>query len=455
MRAPGAFHALRTLQQVIGPRAFRAVPVQAGPVRLPCLRIHDEPRFAHRGVLLDVARHFLPKDQVMRFIDIASMHKLNVLHLHLTDDQGWRVEIKAFPRLTEVGSWRTQSQVGSSQSTLFDGQPHGGFYTQDDLREIVAFARTRGVQVIPEIDVPGHSQAAMASYPELAAGGEELAVWTRWGLNPNVLDTADSVVAFYVTVLEELLEIFDSPTICLGGDEVAIDQWRANPRIVAQAQSLGLDAVGDLLPWFIGQLASHLRQRGRRVSVWDEAGGPRVPSDVIVNSWRGLRGGLDALRYGHDVVMCPEHEVFLDHRAAPGLREPVPVGTVHTVEDVYRFEPMPPQVEEVMAEPGTGTVLGAQAQVWREQLGDARRTDYAAYPRLCALAEVVWAAREQRDWDDFASRLPGHLLRLDAAGVEYRPLAGPRPWQERPGIPGWPQRFDELGNLVHTSQGER
>lgn len=450
----GAVNALRTLQQLIGDPAFRNAPTGA-EVRVPEVLVEDTPRFGHRGVLLDVARNFLPKDQVLRFIDLASMHKLNVVHLHLTDDQGWRFEVHAYPRLTEVGSWRTESQVGSSRSTLYDGQPHGGYYTQDDLREIVAFARSRGVTVVPEIDVPGHSQAAMAAYPELSAGHLRLPVWTSWGLNRNALDTSSFVLDFYRTVLDELVEIFDSPIICIGGDEVDTEQWVTNPRIVQQADELGLDDVDELLPWFSATLAEHLRSRGRRASVWDEVGGARVPRDIIVNSWRGYRGGLDAIRDGHDVVVCPEHQVFLDHRAAPGLDEPAPVGTVHTVEDVYHFEPVTDEIAEAASEPGTGSVLGAQAQVWREQLADPRDTDYATYPRLCAFAEVVWTARENRDWQDFRDRLVAHLSRLDAAGVEYRPLEGPKPWQRRPGVPGYPLRFDELGNLVPAPRGEQ
>lgn len=450
----GAVNALRTLQQLIGAEAFRRAPLGA-PVTVPEVVIEDSPRFGHRGVLLDVARNFLPKDQVMRFIDVASMHKLNILQLHLTDDQGWRMEVRAYPLLTEVGSWRTESQVGSSRSTLYDGQPHGGYYTQDDLREIVAFARTRGVTIVPEIDVPGHSQAAMAAYRELSAANLDLPVWTRWGLNRNALDTSEFVLDFYRTVLDELMEIFDSPIICIGGDEVDTEQWANSDKIVRQAEELGLDGVDELLPWFSAQLADHLRSRGRRASVWDEVGGARVPRDIIVNSWRGYRGGLDALHDGHDIVVCPEHQVFLDHRAAPGLDEPTPVGTVHTVEDVYRFEPVTDEIAEAATEPGAGMVLGAQAQVWREQLADPRHTDYATYPRLCAFAEVVWTAREDRDWGDFRSRLDTHLSRLDAAGVEYRPMDGPKPWHRRPRVPGYPQRFDELGNLVPAPGGER
>lgn len=449
----GACHGVRTLQQLAGLAAFRATPLREAEVTLPEVVVEDEPQFEFRGVLLDVARHFMPKDQVMRFIDHASMHKLNVLHLHLSDDQGWRVEIKAYPRLTEIGSWRTESQVGSSRSPLFDGQPHGGFYTQEDLREIVAFARTRGVTVIPEIDVPGHSQAAMAAYPELSAGTAELPVWTRWGLNPHSLDTSEEVIEFFSRVLDEVMEIFDSPVICIGGDEVDMYEWRTNARIVAQAQELGLESVDDLLAWFSGRLADHARARGRRVSVWDEVGGASVARDVIVNSWRGIRSGIDALRDGHDVVVCTEHELYLDHRASPGLQEPAPVGTVHTIEEVYAFEPVTEAVAEAAAEEGAGRVLGAQAQVWREQLATSRQTDFAAYPRLAAFAEAVWSPGAGRDWADFSRRLPTHLARLDALGIEYRPMDGPRPWQQRPKVPGWPLRFDELGTLVHAPDG--
>lgn len=453
----GARHALRTLQQLAGPAAFRALPLREAPVVLPGVVVEDGPRFGHRGVLLDVARHFMPKDGVLRFIDLIAAHKLNVLHLHLTDDQGWRIQIRAYPRLTEVGAWRTESQIGSSRSSRYDATPHGGFYTQDDLREIVAFARTRGVTVVPEIDMPGHSQAAMVAYPALAALPEQAAtwpVWTRWGLNPHVLGTSDRVLDFYRTVLDEVLDLFDSPLICLGGDEVPVDEWTADPDSVRRAEDLGMTGVEELLPWFIGRLADHLRTRGRRASAWDEVGGSRLPTDVAINSWRGYRGGIDALRDGHDVVVCPEHEVYLDHRAAPGLDEPAPVGTVHTLEDVYRFEPVTDQVAEAAAEPGAGTVLGAQAQLWSEQLDSPRRVDYAAFPRLAAFAEVVWSPREARDWPGFDRRLRGaHLDRLDAAGVEYRPLDGPHPWQRRPDVPGWPLRFDELGRLVHAEDG--
>jgi len=454
--AAGARHAVQTLRQLVGPAAFREAPVDDVPLPVPGVRIEDAPRFGYRGVLLDVARHHLPKREVMRFVDLAAAHKLSTVHLHLTDDQGWRVEIRAYPLLTQVGGWRHESQVGSSHSPHVDGRPHGGWYTQDDLREIVAFARTRGVTVVPEIDVPGHSQAAMAAYPQLATGTPPQEVWTRWGLSPHVLAPTEAVLDFYRTVLDEVVGIFDSPVVCLGGDEVRLGTWADDPTARLRVEELGLGDVDELLSWFVGQLAEHLRGHGRRTSVWDEVGGSRAPRDVVVNSWRGVRSALDALRDGHDVVVATEHEVYLDHRAAPGLDEPVPVGTVRTLEDVYGFDPVGPSIAEAVAEEGAGRVLGAQAQVWTEQLDSPQRVDYATFPRLCAFAEAVWSPVGARDWVSFETRLTGaHLARLDAAGVEHRPLRGPHPWQRRPGVPGWPLRVDALGQVVHAPTGDR
>ena len=434
---PGALHAVRTLQQLIGPRAYRSAPIEAAPVTLPAVVVEDAPRLEHRGVLLDVARHFLPKDQVMRFIELASQRKLNVLHLHLTDDQGWRLPVPGYPRLEEIAAWRHSSPVDAVHGGPLDHTPHGGWYTEQDLREIVAFARTRGVTVVPEVDLPGHVQALLAAYPELAPGGgtaEPLEVWTRWGLNPHVLGTHEAALDFAKAALDAVVALFDSPIVCVGGDEVDTQDWAADPATRAQAAELGLDDVRGLLPWFCGRLAEHLAGHGRRTSVWDEVSGDGLPPAVVINVWRAASSTVEALEAGHDVIVCPESELYLDHRAALGPEEPVAVGGLHTIEDVYRYEPAAPEVVAAAQRPGSGRLLGAQAQLWREYLPDARRTDYAAFPRLSAAAESFWS--HERDWADFERRLPAELARLDAAGVEYRPLAGPRPWQQRPALRG-------------------
>lgn len=434
--AAGAHAAAQTLRQLLGPAAYRKAG--SGTVRVPRARITDAPRFAWRGVLLDVARHFMPKDGVLRMIDLAAAHKLNVVQLHLTDDQGWRVEIQAHPRLTEVGAWRTGSGVGAWRAGRVDPTPHGGFYTQDDLREIVGYAAQRGVTVVPEIDVPGHSQAAIAAYPELGMPGAATEVRTTWGISDGVVRPTAATLAFFVEVLDEVLEIFDAPVIHLGGDEVPTTGWRADAELVRHAADLGLGGVDELHSWFVAQLAAHLSRRGRRAGVWDEALGPLLPPDVVVSSWRGVAQGAQALAAGHDVVLAPEQFVYLDHRAGDGPDEPIPVGFVRTVDDVYGFDPEPPPVRGI----GGGALRGAQAALWTEHLDSARRVDFAAFPRLAAFAEAVWTDAERRDLADFRRRLvEQHLPRLDAAGVEYRPLDGPHPWQRRPGVPGWPRDF--------------
>ncbi|WP_318657311.1 beta-N-acetylhexosaminidase [Cellulosimicrobium composti] len=448
----GAHAAAHTLRQLAGPAAFRRAPGRRAPgtttppLVLPHVTVTDHPRFAWRGVLLDVARHFLPLADVLRFVDLAAAHRLNVLQLHLTDDQGWRVEIERYPRLTEVGAWRRESGVGTWRAGVFDGRPHGGYYTQDDLREVVAYARERGVTVVPEIDVPGHVEAAVAAYPGLGTRKRPHEVRTTWGVSTEVLDPSEESLEFFRNVLDEVLEVFDAPFVAIGGDEVPTTLWRENPAIVARAQALGLDDVGGLHGWFLARLAEHVASRGRRAVVWDEAFGPALPRDVVVTSWRGWAVGADALAAGHDVVMAPEQVVYLDHRGGDAPDEPVPVGFLTTLEDVYAFEPLPAAVAP-SGDDGTtpGRLLGGQAELWSEHLDSARRVDYAAFPRLAAFAEVMWSPETDRSPGSPASRAfrerleAHHLPRLDAAGVEYRPLDGPHPWQTRPGVAGWPR----------------
>jgi hexosaminidase len=424
--AAGAFYARQALRQLLGPSAFRAANIHSGPYELPCGVVEDWPRFRWRGCLLDVARHFMPKAGVLRFLDLMAVHRLNVLHLHLTDDQGWRVEVPAFPLLTSVGAWRSGSWVGRQPDGTpgHDGRPHGGYYTVDDLREIVAYAAERHISVVPEIDVPGHSQAAIAAYPWLGVTGRGLEVLTRWGINDNILAVNDRTVDFYRQVLTQVAEIFPSQVICVGGDEVPTTQWAADPATVAHAAALGLSSVDELRGWFLGTLVAHLESLGRRAMAWDDAG--PLPRSTIVAAWLST----DAVAAGHEVVLCPEEHVYLDHRQSDHPDEPIPVGYLRTLADVYAYEPL--------ESPG---VLGAQAQLWTEHLDNTRRVDYAAFPRLAAFAEVVWSQKE-RDYAEFEARLVRHHLPvLDALGVEYRPLTRPHPWQTRPGVPGRPRHL--------------
>ncbi|MGW1627308.1 beta-N-acetylhexosaminidase [Streptomyces sp. NPDC002172] len=440
--AAGVFWGVQTLRQLLGPAAYRRAAVEPERIRaVPYLTIEDAPRFPWRGFMLDVARHFMPKEGVLRHLDLMASHKLNVFHFHLTDDQGWRVRIERHPRLTEVGSWRARTKFGHRASPRWEEKPHGGFYTQDDIREIVAYAAERHITVVPEIDVPGHSQAAIAAYPELGntdvIDTTALSVWDSWGISPNVLAPTDNTLRFYEGVFEEVLELFPSEFIHVGGDECLKDQWRASPAAQARIKELGLADEDALQSWFIGHFAKWLSARGRRLIGWDEILEGGIAEGAAVSSWRGYGGGIAAARAGHDVVMCPEQYVYLDHRQADGADEPVPIGYVRTLEDVYRFEPVPPGLDESQAR----RILGAQANVWTEVMEDHARVDYQAFPRLAAFAEVAWSALPapgERDFADFEGRMAAHYRRLDALGVAYRPPAGPLPWQQRPGVLGRP-----------------
>ncbi|GGO97481.1 beta-N-acetylhexosaminidase [Wenjunlia tyrosinilytica] len=432
----------QTLRQLLGPDAFRRAPLPDRAWRLEPGVIEDAPRFAWRGMLLDVARHFMPKDGVLRYLDLLAAHKLNVLHLHLTDDQGWRIEIQRYPRLTEQGAWRERSMLGGRQHGQWEERPHGGFYTQDDIREIVAYAAERHIAVVPEIDVPGHSQAAIAAYPELgntdAVDTGSLAVWTRWGINENVLAPTDAVLAFYENVLTEVLALFPGRFVHIGGDECPKAQWKASPAVRARIAELGLNGEDELQSWFIRHFDTWLAERGRRLIGWDEILEGGLAAGAAVSSWRGYAGGIAAAEAGHDVVMCPEQQVYLDHRQAEGEQEPIPVGYVRTLEDVYRFEPVPPQLAGTAE---AAHVIGTQANVWTEMMDSARYVDYMAFPRLCAFSEVAWSSLApplERDFADFEHRMDAHYRRLDALGVEYRPPGGPLPWQRRPGVLGRP-----------------
>ncbi|MFE5079147.1 beta-N-acetylhexosaminidase [Streptomyces mirabilis] len=446
--AAGVFWGAQTLRQLLGPDAFRRALVRPGRTYgIAHQMIEDAPRFPWRGLMLDVSRHFMPKDGVLRHLDLMAAHKLNVFHFHLTDDQGWRVQIKRYPKLTEVGSWRARTKFGHRASPLWEEKPHGGFYTQDDIREIVAYAAERHISVVPEIDIPGHSQAAIAAYPELGntdvIDTTSLTVWDTWGISKNVLAPTDNTLRFYEGVFEELLELFPADAgpfsgfVHIGGDECAKDQWKQSPTAQARIRELGLADEDELQSWFVRHFDNWLSARGRRLIGWDEILEGGLAEGAAVSSWRGYQGGVTAARAGHDVVMCPEQQVYLDHRQAAGPDEPVPIGYVRTLEDVYRFEPVPPELTEAEAR----HVLGTQANVWTEVMEDPARVDYQTFPRLAAFAEVAWSALPapaERDFADFERRMAAHYGRLDALGVAYRPPTGPLPWQRRPGVLGRP-----------------
>ncbi|MEU6126098.1 beta-N-acetylhexosaminidase [Streptomyces sp. NPDC047123] len=440
--AAGVFWGAQTLRQLLGPDAFRRAQLRPGAEHtVPAGVIEDAPRFGWRGMMLDVARHFMPKEGVLRYLDLLAAHKLNVFHFHLTDDQGWRVEIKRHPRLTESGSWRARSKWGHRASPLWEERPHGGHYTQDDIREIVAYARSLHITVVPEIDIPGHSQAAISAYPHLGNSDvvdtEALTVWDTWGVSKNVLAPTDEVISFYEGVLEEILDLFPSTFIHVGGDECPKDQWKESATAQTRIKELEVEDENGLQSWFIRHFDRWLAERGRRLIGWDEILEGGLAEGATVSSWRGYRGGIAAAKSGHDVVMCPEQHVYLDHRQDGGPDEPMPIGFIRTLEDVYRFEPVPAELTEEEA----AHVLGTQANVWTEVMEHQQRVDYQVFPRLAAFCEVAWRALPapaERDFADFERRMTAHYARLDALGVDYRPPGGPLPRQQRPGVLGRP-----------------
>ncbi|HWS37595.1 MAG TPA: beta-N-acetylhexosaminidase [Actinoplanes sp.] len=388
---------------------------------VPCGHVEDSPRFAWRGVLLDVARHFMPVPDVLRFIELMAFHKLNVLHLHLTDDQGWRFEVPGWPRLTSVGAWRSSTMLGSRVHGRFDGRPHGGFYTTGDLRRIVEFAARQHITVVPEVDMPGHMQAAVAAYPALGNGFAGR-VRTSWGISSHVLNLTEETLDFCRRVLDHVCDVFPSDLIGIGGDECPTDEWPGGRELQAD---------------FTAQMAAHLAGRGRRIYGWDEILAGGAPAGAVVAAWRGEEPAGVAIRAGHQVVCCPDVRLYLDYRQSDDPGEPTPVGTLLTLQDVYSYEP-----------PDSPLVLGAQANIWTEHMESLRRVEYMAFPRLCALAEVVWGPAE-RDFVDFSARLPAHLGRLDELGVNYRPLSGPRPVDARPSAPGNPRTMAERLAELH------
>ncbi len=421
--AAGLFYAVQTLRQLLPPEIFREAPVTGVEWRIPVVAIEDSPRFGWRGAHLDVGRHFMPKEFVKKYIDLLALHKLNTFHWHLTEDQGWRLEIEKYPLLTEVGAWRRESLVGRQGSQrdttqwLYDGERHGGFYTRDDAREIVAYAQARHITVVPEIEMPGHALAAIAAYPELGVTGEKLEVGRRWGIYSDILNAEPSTVAFMKDVLAEVLEVFPSRFIHIGGDEADKAKWRTSPRIAARIAELGLKDEHELQSWFIRQMDDFLSARGRRLVGWDEILEGGLAPNATVMSWRGTDGGVAAARAGHDVVMAPTSHTYLDYYQSQAIdAEPIAIGGFLPLERVYSFDPMPPELEARFAR----HVLGGQAQVWTEYMKTPKKVEYMAFPRLTALAEAVWTPAALKDYANFRARLDVHLARLSALDVNFR-----------------------------------
>ena len=401
---PGFLYALQSLGQLLPAAVYGTEPAPDAAWEVPCVKIADAPRFAYRGMHLDVARHFFSVDEVKRYIDVMAIHKLNTLHWHLTDDQGWRIEIKRYPELTAVGSIRKATVVRKEWGT-YDGTPYGGFYTQDEIRDVVKYAADRGVTVIPEIDLPGHMLAALTAYPELGCTGGPYEVWGRWGVADDVLCPGrEKTFEFLEGVLTEVMELFPSEYIHIGGDECPKVRWEKCPRCQAKIRQLGLKDDGEhtaehyLQSYVTDRIGKFLAQHGRRIIGWDEILEGRAPSDAVVMSWRGSEGGIAAAKLGHDVIMTPNSHFYFDYyQSLDTDAEPFGIGGYIPMEQVYSYDPAFPELTPEQQK----HILGVQANLWTEYVLSDEHLEYMLLPRLAALSEVQWCLPETKDWNRF------------------------------------------------------
>jgi hexosaminidase len=389
---------------------------QAGNmVLLPRFVINDSPRFAWRGMHMDVSRHFFPVSFIKRYIDILSLYKMNVFHWHLTDDQGWRIEIKKYPRLTSVGGWRNGSMLGHYNEQRFDTVRYGGFYTQDEIREVVAYAADRGVTVVPEIEMPGHAMAALAAYPEYSCTRRKFEVGKTWGVYDDVFCTRDSVFSFLEEVLLEVIELFPSQYIHIGGDEVPKTRWKACSHCQQRIKDEKLKDEHDLQSYFIRRIERFVNTKGRQIIGWDEILEGGLAPNATVMSWRGEEGGIAAANENHYAVMTPGSHCYFDHYQSYPAGEPVAIGGLTTVQKVYSYEPIPAQLEESKHK----FILGAQGNVWTEYINTPADVEYMVLPRMLALSEVLWSGREKRNLATFLTKIQVHFSWFNNSGINY------------------------------------
>jgi hexosaminidase len=414
LRPVGLFHGLETIRQLLPPEVERAAPARW---TIPAVVIEDTPRFPYRGVLLDVARWYYPPEFLEKVIDLLALYKLNTLHLHLTDDQGWRLEIMKYPRLTEIGAWRKETILAQNfRPYIGDGKPHGGFYTQRQMRDIVAYAAARHVTIIPEIEMPGHASAALAAYPELSCTGGPFQVSTRWGVHEDIYCPSEHTFAFLEDVLTEVMQLFPGRYIHIGGDEVPKNQWKESAVAQGVMRREKLANEEELQSWFIRRIETFLRAHGRRLIGWDETLEGGLAPEATVMSWRGTAGGIEAARQGHDVIMTPTSPMYFDYYQGNPASEPLAIGGYVPLDSVYAYEPIP----AVLTPEQAAHVLGAQGNVWTEYIPTPTQAEYMLFPRVLALSEILWSPREARSWRGFVARLPAQLARLDAMRVRYR-----------------------------------
>ncbi|MCG8452525.1 MAG: beta-N-acetylhexosaminidase [Spirochaetales bacterium] len=406
----GLFRGVQVLRQLLSTHS----------TNLPGCHIEDSPRFRWRGVHLDVSRHFFDEETVCRFIDAAAYHRLNVVHLHLTDDQGWRMPIDAFPRLTSVASKRECTVLGHQHTRprTYNDQPHEGFYTKEQIQNIVEFAAQRGVHILPEIDMPGHMQAAITAYPEWGCTQEKPGVRCSWGISQHILNPNESTMKAMETILDEVMELFPWTFIHIGGDEAHKYQWDESREVQERMAELGATSEEELQSRFIARMANHVASRGRKAIGWDEILEGGLAENASVMSWRGEEGGIEAAKKGHDVVMAPMQSTYFDHYQGSPETEPLGIGGLTTLEKAYMYNPLP----QSLSPEESRFVMGTQAQLWTEYIPNSNHLDYMTYPRLCAFAEAAWRESEKVDYPAFLERMQIHKKRMEELGIQFAPI---------------------------------
>ncbi|MDX5420041.1 MAG: glycoside hydrolase family 20 protein [Hymenobacteraceae bacterium] len=410
--ANGAFLGIQTVRQLLPAKN------NSQSALIPALQIVDKPRYTWRGMHLDVTRHFFPVEFVKQYIDYLAMHKMNTFHWHLTDDQGWRIEIKKHPKLTEVGAWRDSTLIGHywDLPQTYRKQRHGGYYTQEQIKEVVAYAQERFINVVPEIEMPGHALAALAAYPELSCNGGPHKVESKWGIFHDVFCAGnEQTFAFLEDVLTEVMELFPSKIIHVGGDESPKTRWKECPKCQKRIKEEGLKDEHELQSYFVQRMEKFVNKQGRIIIGWDEILEGGLAPNAYVMSWRGTKGGIAAAKEKHYVVMSPGTHLYFDHYQGERDLEPTAIHGYSTLEKVYSFEPTP---SELSADEKK-YILGAQANVWSEYIPTTEHVEYMVFPRISALSEVLWTPAKQKDWESFQNRMQEQYKRYDAMGINY------------------------------------
>ncbi len=417
----GLFYGVQTIFQLLPPQIYSPEKIEGVSWNMPAVSIYDKPRFAWRGMHLDVSRHFFPKEFIKTYIDLIAMHKMNVFHWHLTDDNGWRIEIKKYPKLTSVSAWRVdrEDQPWREVTPPKPGEKatYGGFYTQEDIREIVKYASERQVMILPEIEMPGHTSEVFAAYPSLSCSGKKMYVrpGSYWPNEDIFCAGNDSVFVFLEDVLDEVMELFPGPYIHIGGDEADKTNWKKCPKCQQRMKDEHLNNEDELQSWFIKRMENYLVAHGKKLIGWDEILEGGLAPEATVMSWRGIAGGVASARQGHDAVMSPGTHCYFDHYQADPEFEPEAIGGFTTLKKVYSYEPVPEELTPDEAR----HILGAQGNVWTEFIPTPEHAEYMAVPRMTALAEVVWSPDSKRNWEDFRERLDTQFERFDYMGINY------------------------------------